>query len=752
MNISEHLLYQNIIKYHNAYDCILNAFRRALADFDADVPDITGHKRSSKFAAELIAAVFDLLSLEDIEEYINLGRKEKIARSLMHFLNSEKYNATKIRSMLEEFSRIPAGRIHLSTTMTLDIRVNLISHFISNHLEYIGIAKNYINMRDVTAIISRSVSVPGTTGTIGGKSAGMLLANRILRPSLDPEAAEEFNDYITETDSWYVRSSIINEFIADNQLEECHSLKYLEGDEFEQEYDILFERFMQGRFSSRTLNQFKQILNDAEGCPLILRSSSFLEDSINCSFTGKYDSFFISNRGTEKERITEFTKAIKKVYMSLYGASVIQYRKDRSLLDYNEKMSVLVQKVVGQEYGKYFFPAIGIVGFSHNPYCWNRKIKPEDGMLRMVMGLGTRAVDRVGDDYPRIISLSAPQLRPEGNDREKIRYSQKYVDVLNLESHEVETIHFVDLANYMLEQRCNFPFREFISVEKDGVFAPPMLMPDRFEYDKCALTFEGLLNKPDFALIMKRVFSKVGAVYDIPVDMEFAYDNNRLYVLQCRSLCSGGDGAGDSIEIPAVADADCLFKTTGCVRSASLNNIEYAIYVDSEHYHALPTLEKRFEVARLVGMINRQLAERRFILMGPGRWGTNNPELGLSVKYADINNSLVLAEIGLGNNGETPELSYGTHFFQDLVEADIIPLPLFPEQPDNYLNLSLLSNAVSCLPKDVSIPAEYEQVIKLIDFAQASGGRLLQLRLDSHSKRGIAFLAQRTVVPIVCSV
>jgi hypothetical protein len=422
-------------------------------------------------------------------------------------------------------------------------------------------------------------------------------------------------------------------------------------------------------------------------------------------------------------------------------------------LDYNEKMSVLVQKVVGQEYGKYFFPAIGIVGFSHNPYCWNRKIKPEDGMLRMVMGLGTRAVDRVGDDYPRIVSLSAPQLRPEGSDREKIRYSQKYVDVLNLESREVETIHFVDLANYMLEQRCNFPFREFISVENSGVLAPPLLIPDRFEYDKCALTFEGLLNRPSFSSMMKRIFSKVARVYGIPVDMEFAYDNKRLYALQCRSLCSGGDGTGDSVKIPKIADADCLFRVTGCVRSASLNNIEYAIYVDSEHYHALATMEQRFEVARLVGMINRQLAEQSFIIMGPGRWGTSNSELGLSVKYADINNSLVLAEIGLGDNGKTPELSYGTHFFQDLVEADIIPLPLFPEQADNYLNFSLLNSTVNCLPQGVEIPAEFSQVVKLIDFAQVSGGRVLQLRLDSYSKCGVAFLAPRTVAPpVACSI
>jgi hypothetical protein len=306
MNAKEHLLYQDILKYHNAYDCVLNAFERALRDHNLEAP-AEDSERSPEFASGLIAKVFDNLPPETVEEYINLGRKEKIARSIMHFLNNEEYNTNKIQTLLEEFSRIPAGKIFLPTTMTLDIRVNLISHFISNHLAFISIAKNYINMRDIASIIDNSVAVPSTTGMIGGKSGGMLLANRILRPTLSFECPKELEGRIEEIESWYIRSSIINEFIANNQLEECHSLKYIEGDEFDKQYKALSKRFMKGSFSPRTIKRFRSILDKARGCPLILRSSSFLEDSVGCSFSGKYDSFFISNRGSDEERLQEFT-------------------------------------------------------------------------------------------------------------------------------------------------------------------------------------------------------------------------------------------------------------------------------------------------------------------------------------------------------------------------------------------------------------------------------------------------------------
>jgi len=745
MNAKEHLLYQDILKYHNAYDCVLNAFERALRDHNIESA-AEDSERSPEFAANLIAKVFDSLPPETVEEYINLGRKEKIARSIMHFLNNEEYNTNKIQTLLEEFSRIPAGKIFLPTTMTLDIRVNLISHFISNHLAYISIAKNYINMRDIASIIDNSVAVPSTTGMIGGKSGGMLLANRILRPTLSFECPKELEGRIEEIESWYIRSSIINEFIANNQLEECHSLKYIEGEEFDKQYKALSKRFMKGAFSPRTIKRFRSILDKTRGCPLILRSSSFLEDSVGCSFSGKYDSFFISNRGSDEERLQEFTDALKKVYLSLYGSNAIQYRKDNQLLDYNEKMSVLVQRVVGHEYGKYFFPAIGIVGFSRNPYCWNKRIKPEDGMLRMVMGLGTRAVDRVGDDYPRIVSLSAPNLRPEVTEREKIRYSQKYVDVLNLETREIETVHFVDLVNYLLERGEKLPLNDLISVEKDGVLARPMFFPEQLNYEKCAITFDGILSQPDFTKTMKYIFSTVEKAYNMPVDMEFVYDSGKIYVLQCRSLSSRDNASVGAVEIPETENQDTLFRTTGCIRSAILENIDYVVYIDAEAYAKLPSMTDKHEVARLVGIINRALAGKRFILLGPGRWGSSNPELGISIKYGGINHSAMLIEVGFNRDGITPELSYGTHFFQDLVEANIIPLPLFPEQPGSFLNLEFLKNAIDHLPPEVEMPKGLNGVIKVINISRQLPGSLLHIRLDAESGNGVAYIAPRRLM------
>jgi len=214
----------------------------------------------------------------------------------------------------------------------------------------------------------------------------------------------------------------------------------------------------------------------------------------------------------------------------------MEYRKDKQLLDYNERMSILVQKVVGQQYGKYYFPACAIVGFSRNSYCWNSKIKPEDGMLRMVVGLGTRAVDRVGDDYPRMVSLSQPLLRPETSVAQKIKYSQRYIDVLNLETKKIETHHFVDLINELRDAGHHFPIRDMISVLQHGELKPPMFIPDRLEYDNCAITFDGLLSKPEFPKLMRHVLQTVEKGYNMPVDMEFVYHDSKLYPVQCRHL------------------------------------------------------------------------------------------------------------------------------------------------------------------------------------------------------------------------
>lgn len=750
MELKHHILYQKVIAHGDALESILKVFEQVLEEKGfwnrskerqrahqiAEDNGETGKTRAY-YNALLFSTFFDRVKHEDVLEYIDLARKDLLARRMLKYLNVTKDDPEKIRDMLQEFCEIPIGRFHVSPTITLGIRVDLISQFISDHRSYIGVAKHHINMRDVAEVLSRSIGSISQTGVAGGKAAGMILANRILRPTLET-ADPEFAEAIEEPESYFLKSCVAAEFLTRNNLQECHSLKYLDGKSMEAVRETLRDRFQRGTFSEHVIEKFKDILQNTEGSPLILRSSSYLEDGVGYSFSGKYDSVFISNRGTLEERFQELIQGIKDVYLSLYSAHAIEYRRDKNLLDYNERMAVLIQKVIGTNYGKYFFPAVSIVGFSKNAYCWNNRIKKEDGMLRIVMGLGTRAVERVGDDYPRMVSLSEPTLRPEVTMAEKIKYSQRYVDVLNLETRQVETHNFVDLINEILAEGHTLNLRDIISIAEDDMLKTPIFFPDNLEHGKCAITFDGLLKQKKFPRLLKRVMKKVEAVYGMPVDMEFVFHDGKLYVLQCRHLLERTNV--EDVTIPSVADEDILFTAQHGFTNAIVKDIDTIVYVDEDAYASLPSTHSKMEIARVIGRINNRLAEKRFILMGPGRWGSSNIDLGVPVKYNDINNSQMLIEIAHEKNGVTPEVSYGTHFFQDLVEANIIPLPLYPDEKDVIFNTDFFARAENRLAAFEPDQKELTDVIKVIDMPHESGGRRLSVYLDENTPRGVGFV------------
>lgn len=751
MELKDHILYQKVITYGHALESILRVFERVLEEKDlwirseewqracrmaADSGETV--KADEYYNATLLLTFFNHISYEDVLEYINLARKDLLARQMLEYLNVSKGDPERIRDLLYKFCEIPLGRFQVSPTVTLGIRVDLISQFISDHRPYISVAKNHINMRDVEKVLSRSIGSVSQPGLVGGKAAGMILANRILLPTLmavDSDLAEA----IEEPESYFVKSCIAAEYLNRNGLHECHSLKYLDDKPMELLRETLRGRFLQGTFSEPVNEKFMEILRDTEGSPLILRSSSYLEDSVGYSFSGKYDSIFISNRGTLEERFEELARGIKCVYLSLYSAQAIEYRRDKNLLDFNERMAVLIQKIIGTGYGRYFFPTVSLVGFSKNAYCWNTRIKKEDGMLRIVMGLGTRAVERVGDDYPRMVSLSEPTLRPEVTVAEKIKYSQRYVDVLNLETRQVETHNFVDLINEILAEGHQLNLPAIISIAEDGMLKSPLFFPDSLEHGKCAITFDGLLKEKKFPQLMKRVLKKVESVYGMPVDMEFVFHDNKLYVLQCRHLSERATVEG-KVFIPPVTDVDILFTARQGFTNAIVKDIQTIIYVDENGYAKLPSADKKIEIARVIGRINRALAKKRFILMGPGRWGSSNIDLGVPVKYNDINNAHMLIEIAREKNGVTPEVSYGTHFFQDLVEANIVPLPLYPDDKGVIFNTGFFVKAKNQLPALDSAGKEFDAVIKVIDVPRESHGRRLHVYLDENTPYGVGFL------------
>lgn len=354
------------------------------------------------------------------------------------------------------------------------------------------------------------------------------------------------------------------------------------------------------------------------------------------------------------------------------------------------------------------------------------------------MGLGTRAVDRVGDDYPRMVFLTDPQLRPEIGAAEQVKYSQKMVDVLNLETRKVETVNFIDLVNEIKEMGERIDIKGVVSILEDGMLKDPLLAPDTLEHGRCAITFNGILKKKKFADLIRMVLQKTEEAYGMPVDMEFAFNDGKLYILQCRHLAERGSVI-ESVTIPEVPEKDIIFTANKGFTNSEVTDISHIIYVDEDKYNALDSADKKQEVARVIGRVNRQMKRKSFILIGPGRWGSSNLDLGVPVRYNDINNSSMLVEVARKKNGVTPEVSYGTHFFQDLVEADIVPLPLYPDDEGVIFDTDFFNNSENMLLDFVKNAGAYSDIVKIIDMRKERKGTL-SVYLDEKESRGMAFV------------
>jgi hypothetical protein len=479
--------------------------------------------------------------------------------------------------------------------------------------------------------------------------------------------------------------------------------------------------------------------------PLVVRSSSLLEDNFGFSFAGKYDSFFLPNQGTPQENLQALLRAISAVYASVLSPDALIYRRRMGLLDYDERMAVLVQKVVGAKYRNTFFPALAGVAFSRNPFRWNQRIRREDGMVRLVLGLGTRAVDRVANDYPRMIALSHPTLRPQVG-AQAIKYSQRLVDVLNLETNDCETLPVAQVID------SNYPgLRLVSSVNKDGYVQPMLSLLDAPTPESLILTFDNLITKTDFCELIKTLLQTIEKYYKRPVDIEFAVsrlDNKRsskcqIALLQCRPLSFRQEG--QLIAIPThIPQNDVLFSANKLVPQGIVSDVRYIIWIDPRTYDQLPDADTRLQLARIVGRLNDALEGEQFILIGPGRWGSSNLNLGVKVSYADINNARMLIEVALAHRGHTPEVSYGTHFFQDLVESCIYPLPLYPDDDQTAFNWGFFENTPNTLARIVPEFTAYSPYIKLIDVSTVTDGCTAEIIMNSEQEKALAFIKRQS--------
>ena len=614
-----------------------------------------------------------------------------------------------------------------------EIKVVLIRTMVSDQLKYIKIARQWFKVADLVEIRNRKIG----GGKIGGKAAGMVLALRILKETAPPELRNSFR--IPE--SFFLGSDVFYNFMSLNGLMHWNDQKYKTEEEIRRDFPIVRAEFSKGQFPPEIVERLKELVKNAGKTPLIVRSSSLLEDNFGASFAGKYESIFCPNQGSFDENLFALTNAISRVYASSVNPNTLLYRHKSGLADYDERIAVLIQYVEGEQLGRYYLPQGSGVAFSRNLYRWSPQIRQEDGFLRLVWGLGTRAVDQVADDYPRLVALSHPELHPTADVRSIRHYSQQNLDVIDLEANQFRTIPASEVLNPRYP-----PLRYIVQVQQDGYLGA--MRSNMVEPEKMVITYEGLLSRTSFPAHMRDALELLETHYNSPVDTEFTLKvlkpntlnpDVQITLLQCRPQSHIQETS--QAKLPReLLEKDIIFSTQRMVPQGLVQGIRYVLFVSPEGYFSISTQAERTKLIRAIGQLNAALEGETFIAVGPGRWGTSTPDLGVHVAYGDIYNARALIELSGASVGTSPEPSFGTHFFQDLMEAHIYPLAVFLDDKDVFFNHDFFYKTPNKVLSFISIDKRLTRTLRLLAVKDSRPNYHMDLVMDGQKGRAVAYL------------
>lgn len=697
------------------------------------LPDIDVIKLSNVLFSTVSSCMDDEKIYKNINLWIYQGKTYEIAR----IINKKNADIRSILKALKKYIKNVKTGVGSSEATDRWLKVELVRRFLTENPHSITSAQKHISIEAFYELLKSFISSPSGIGKIGGKGTGLFIAHQII------EANKENNANLCDIKvprTWYISSEELISLIDNNGLDELHEHKYKDIVEIRATYPRIIQILKNLKFSSYINDALSEILDSCSDRPLIVRSSSLLEDQVGTSFSGKYKSLFIPNTGTKAERHQQLVEGILEVYASVYNPDSIQYRKKRDLLDYSERMGILIQEVVGNKIGPYYFPLYAGMAFSFNELRWSPRINRENGLLRLVMGLGTRAVDRVGDDYPILISPGQPGLRVNQTPEEIRKYSPQMIDAIDMEKKEFVTLPVKQLLKVYGDKINHID--SVVSTFKNDVITEANIYTSDFQNDEFVVTFDGLFKRTPLLAKLKSTLSVLQEKLGYPVDIEFASDGDNLYLLQCRPQSRNKDNTPAAI--PAnIAHNDIIFTAGKHVSNGQVTNIKTVVYVDPVKYTKMTRHKDYLRVGNAVSEINRLMPRRSFILMGPGRWGSRGDiKLGVPVTYSDINNTSMIIEIASRESKYQPELSFGTHFFQDLVEENIRYLPLYPDDKNVIFNKSFFNNSKNSLSSVTPDFADLDHVIKVIKVDEIYYGKNLHVLMNADLGKAIAFLNQ----------
>lgn len=686
---------------------------------------------------QIIENAVSFLPRGDIFNLINKWVQEERIFALVKTVDDPTATIENILNAVRRYIRTTTAMgSNAEISFTESWLISELSHrFLSNDSQLLNLVLDNIRVADFVHVLEKIIGTENSRGNIGGKGAGLFIAQQILgRAAEDDPLLQD----IKTPRTWYVATDKITDFLQYNNMKDLNAYKYNSTFYLRMTYDDVVSKIKHAALPPKMVNMLHVVLDDMEDTPLIVRSSSLLEDSHMGAFSGKYKSLFVANQGSKEERLAELMDAILEVYSSMYNPDSINYRKERGLLNSIEQMGILIQEVVGRRIGKYYMPVFAGVAFSHNLFRWSTRITRDGGLARLVMGLGTRAVDRVGDDYPILFSPEKPELRINQTPDDIRHYSPKQADLIDLESKRFDT---KDITNLLKEHGNEIPdLYKYVSVYNADMMENKNAFTLNLQKDDMVVTFDSLLAAGNLPKRLKRMLDVLEEKMQTPVDIEFAFDGDHLYLLQCRPQSEGD--VRQPASIPQNLDKkDVVFTANRFISDGLLHGITHVVYVDRDEYENLSSRDKLLAVGRVVGLLNEALPKRKFILIGPGRWGSRGDiKLGVRVTYSDISSTAALIEVAKSKASYTPALSFGTHFFQDLVEANILYVPLYPDQSDVVFQESFFRCSKNILRKVLPEYAYLSDVVKVIDVQAEAFGKTLFIHMNADLGQAIAFL------------
>ena len=391
-----------------------------------------------------------------------------------------------------------------------EIKVVLIKRLLSDQLPFIHVAKQVFSINDLNWIYERLIG----SGKVGGKAGGMLLAWHILERA-NHDYGPHIAKHVTIPDTYFIGSEVIYEFMLQNKMERFVNQKYLSVEEMNNQYPEIVAYCLNGKIPNYIMEQLRDVLNQLNGRPFVARSSSLLEDHLDYAFAGKYDSVFCPNQGTHQENFEALLDAVRRVYASTFNPKAMIERQQQGLIDYDERMAVMIQPLIGHQYGRYFLPTIVGAGLSQNPWYDEGDSRTYDGCLRLTLGLDERVHTPLQESDTLIICLSTPTYLDVNKD-----LIQSKVKVVDLEENRFKVLPISEIL------QTDYPYGRYLLDRQTN-----------------QLTYDHLIEDEKFIRLMRTALARLEKTYGVPVQFEFAVEiqdmpggpDYKLYVLQCHT-------------------------------------------------------------------------------------------------------------------------------------------------------------------------------------------------------------------------